>query len=146
MSLPEVEGWLIDFRTSRTIFSSGNNEWISHCVGLCEAGGLHICHCERQLFRDDPSLRDPFLDSQNCVWEPDEDVFQRCIAIAASGRVPPTLIGNDTAVFLTATAAGNNLGVISDHRSIIFSTVYDLCITYGVPIFSAAEYFALALA
>jgi hypothetical protein len=145
MPLPLVEGWLIDFRTARTIFVSGNNQWISHCVGLCEEGRLHFCHCERELFKDMPILKATFLDNQNCTWEPDEDVFQRCVPIGASPAGQNRLMGNEAAVFLTAIAASRNFGVISDHRSPVFTTVYDLCNTYGVPVLSAAEYFELAL-
>jgi hypothetical protein len=48
-------------------------------------------------------------------------------------------------LFLTATAAENNFGVISDHRSISFTTVFDLCNQFGVPVMSANEYFDEAL-
>jgi hypothetical protein len=43
---------------------------------------------------------------------------------------------------LTAMAACSDFGVISDHRSPIFSTVFDLCKHFGIPTFSADEYFA----
>jgi hypothetical protein len=141
MSLPSVAGWLIDFRTARSIFASGNNARIAHCVGLCGAGNLHICHCEEQSFRGYPPLQGPFLDGHNCVWDPDENVFERCAAIASGAGGRHLLTGNEVAVFLTAIGLSQNFGVISDHQSDAFVTVHDLCLTYGVPVFFAEQYF-----
>ena len=73
---------------------------------------------------------------------PDDDVMQRCISIAGLPLAKNRLGGNQSAVFITAIAAANKLGVISDHRSPIFTTVYDLCDHFGIPIFSANEYFS----
>lgn len=142
MTLPHVAGWVIDFRTAREIFSSGSNSRITHCVGLCNAGQMHICHCEERLFRDDLRLRAPFIDDGNCVLVPDERVAQRCIAISSNPLAARRIRGNEAAIFITALAAEKGLGVISNHRSLTFTTVFDLCSALGVPIFSANDYFA----
>jgi hypothetical protein len=70
---------------------------------------------------------------------------KRCLAISSSPVGQNRVEGNEAAVFLTAIAASKNCGVISDHRSNTFSTVYDLCQQFGVPVLSAEGYFAAAL-
>jgi hypothetical protein len=82
------------------------------------------------------------MDDQCCIHEPDDDIFQRCETIIQTPNSKRLLVGNDAALYITATALSKNYGVISDHRSPVFDTVYDLCKTYGVHIFSANEYFA----
>ena len=57
----------MDFRTAKEIFDSGSNERIDHVIKLCEAGNLHVSHCEEALFKADPRLKSPFLTRQNCV-------------------------------------------------------------------------------
>lgn len=141
MALPPVQGWMIDFRTAIAIFESGSNERIAHCVERCENHTLHICHCEEDQFKASDLLKGPFIVDQCCVHEPDDDIFKRCITISQSPNGKPRLTGNEAAVFITATALSKNYGVISNHRSTVFATVYDLCCTYGVPILSADEYF-----
>jgi hypothetical protein len=72
----------------------------------------------------------------------DQRVFRRrCATVSANPLDKQPLAGNDAAIFLTATALSKNFGVISNHRSPVFATVYDLCMIYGVPIFSADGYF-----
>jgi hypothetical protein len=141
MALPSVNGWLVDFRTARSIFLSGSNERISHCVGLCASSKLYICHCEEDAFKSLQVLREPFLDENKCIFEPDEDIFDRCIAVSAHPNGKACLIGNEAAIFITAIALAKNFGVITDHRSPPFQTAYDLCKSYGIPVFSADEYF-----
>jgi len=144
MPLPAVQGWIIDHRTAEAIFSSGSNVRINHCVDMCQAGQLHICHCEEDLFRSSPSLCGPFIIDQYCICEPDDDIVLRCGAVSANPNAANLLTGNEAALYLTAIALAKNYGVISDHRSFIFATVFDLCTTFGVHILSADEYFAAA--
>lgn len=143
MTLPILPGWLIDFRTAREIFSSGSNERISHCVGLCGSGQLQICHCEEQEFKGVSQLKSAFIDEQNCIVVPDDDILERCLGISAGRLGSNILTGNNAAVFITAIAASRGYGVISNHRSISFSTAYDLCKLYGIPVYSADKYFEL---
>ncbi|QYO77194.1 hypothetical protein [Devosia salina] len=142
MSLPEVNGWLIDYRTAHDIFSSGNNQKISHCVELCVAGTLFCCFCEKEFFNGFPPLKSSFIAEQDRVLVPDERVLQRALAIADSKVGSNRLKGNDAAVFLAATALENDYGVISDHTSIVFSTIHDIGGKYGIPVFSSQSYFA----
>jgi len=142
MALPAVEGWIIDFRTARAIFTSGSNERINHCVGMCANSQLHIPHCEEKLFKTLPILKAPFIDQQNCILEPDDDIFERCQAIDGHPVRQRLLQGNDAAIYMTAAALERNFGVISDASSHSFSTVRELCDVYGVHNFSADEYFA----
>lgn len=143
MPLPPVAGWLIDFRTAHGIFSSQSNVRITHCVERCADGSLHICHTEAERFKQTPGLAGPFMIDHYRVFEPDEDIFQRCEAIGANGCGKRVLPGKDTGIYLTAIAAANSFGVISDHRSNHFATVYDMCALWGVPVLSADDYFAL---
>jgi hypothetical protein len=142
MPLPTVTGWLIDFHTAELIFKSQSNQRIDHCVQQCSAGLLKICHHEEKLFKANPLLRQPFLADQSCVCFPDKAIMQQCANISANPICKKLLAGNASALPLTAIASSRNYGVISDHRSIIFSTVFDLCDCYGIPIMSADEYFA----
>lgn len=144
MPLPPVQGWLIDYRTASAIFASQSNVRIAHCVTLCQEGTLHICHREEARFRNDVALAAPFILDQLRVFEPDDDIYDRCPAIGTNGCGKPILQTNETAVFISAIAVARNFGVISDHRSSKFATVYDLCSVLGVPVLSADEYFALA--
>jgi hypothetical protein len=61
MTLPDVQGWVIDFRTARHIFLSGNNQRISRCIDCCASGTLVCCHCEESLFKGTPALKAAFL-------------------------------------------------------------------------------------
>jgi hypothetical protein len=142
MNLPRVAGWIIDFRTADAIFSSGSNARINHCVGLCESGQLFACHCEITHFKGVRLLKASFIDDQNCICTPDNDILGRCNGIANGGLGRKRLVGNDAAVFMTATPASMGFGVISNHRSPVFTTVFDLCNHYGIPVLSADEYFA----
>ncbi len=141
MALPPVHGWIIDYRTADAIFLSGSNIRINHCITLCQTGLLHVCHCEEGKFRASHSLKGPFISSQCCVFEPDEEILERCLDVKGNPVSDGLLTGNEAALFMTATALTKDFGVISDHRSPKFATVYDLCNTYGVPIFSADQYF-----
>jgi hypothetical protein len=145
MHFPSVSGWIIDFRTARSIFASGSNARISHCVELCGTGKLVACHCEEVQFKSDTQLKSMFLDGNNCIVVPDEDVMKRCISIAKTPLKKKRLIGSDAPIFIAAFAAANSFGVISDHRSPSFSTVYDICTHYGIPALTADEYFDGAL-
>ena len=141
MALPSVAGWVVDFRTAREIWASGSNVRIDHCVGQCVAGAFHICHCEEPSFKSLPKLRAAFLDDQNCVHVPDADIMDRCIAVSGHPKGQRVIRGNQAALFITAIAAAKNFGVISDHRSTKFATVFDLCVEFGIPVMSADDYF-----
>jgi hypothetical protein len=142
MSLPEVDGWIIDFRTVRAIFESGSNQRIDHCVQGCKTGKLFACHEDRDDIKSHPALKAVFFDDQMCICVPDADVLARACTIASSDVAAKRMKGNEAAVFIAATAASKNLGVISDHTSFIFSTVSDICISIGVPVMTADQYFA----
>lgn len=141
MTLPPVKGWIIDFRTARAIFGSGSNQRISHCVGLCKTGKLFISHTEEDFFKGDPKLKPVFLDGANCVLTPDDEVMAKCCQIAQSPIARNLVRGNNSAVFISATAAVMDFGVISDHSSVSFATVADICLKYGIPIKTADQYF-----
>lgn len=142
MSLPQVDGWVIDFRTAISIFESNSNERINHLIERCENNTLKICHCEEQVFKGAEIVKGPFIIDNNCVYEPDSSVFQRCETISVAPNGKQLLQGNESAIYITAIALEENFGVISNHRSPIFDTVYDLCASYGVPVYSADEYFS----
>jgi hypothetical protein len=141
MALPAVEGWVIDFRTAREIFASLNNERIDHCVSLCAQGRLFTCHCELDNFKKTPRLNQAFVEDQRCILVPDENVMKRCISISKTPLAKARLEGNESALFITATAAAHNFGVISNHQSIVYTTVGDLCNAHGIPFFTADQYF-----
>jgi hypothetical protein len=143
MPLPRVSGWLIDYRTASAIFSSGSNTRIDHCVNMCAQNDLQICHHEESLFKGEKALKTVFIDDQNCICVPDQDIVQQCINVANNPKSKSLVMGNQTAIYLTAIASCRDYGVISDHRSPFFTTVFDLCNHYGIPIFSADDYFAL---
>jgi hypothetical protein len=143
MSLPDVQGSMIDYRTADAIFLSQNNLRIAHCISLCQDGRLYICHHEEQLFKKNGSLKLPFIEDNSCIFEPDDDVYGKCHAMTANSHGKPRLAGNDAAIFIAATAAAKDFGVISDHQSPRFHTVHDFCTAYGVPIYTADQYFAL---
>jgi hypothetical protein len=146
MTLPIVSGWVIDFRTARAIFSSGSNERISHCVDLCNAKRLFLCHCDEPQFKEVPALKAAFLDGAKCVVVPDDDILTRCVNIAETPVADKKLlVGNDAAIFITAIAASKNYGVISDPRSALYNTVFDIGNFFGLPVLSANEYFSDAL-
>ena len=142
MALPQVAGWLIDFRTADSIFDSGSNERIDHCVNLCGTGLLFFCHEEEKLFKGAPTLKQAFIDDCDCLLFPDQATMQKCVSVQGSPICKKLFKGNRTAIILTATAACRNFGVISDHRSPIFNTVFDLRKHFGIPTYSANEYFA----
>jgi len=143
MPLPHVQGWMIDFRTAHSIFASQSNARIAHCVARCHDHSLHICHHEEQRFRDDDLLVSAFIVDQCCTYEPDDDVYARCPAVAANPNGKSVLTGNKAAIFITATALSKHFGVISNHVSPRFATVHDLCAAFGVPVLTADEYFSL---
>ena len=140
---PNVSGWLIDFQTAQSIFASGSNARIDHCIDMCISSDLHICHLEEKLFKGHATLRPPFLTDQNCICHPDHAIMQKCINVSNNPKCKKLLRSNQTAIVLTAIASCRSYGVISDHRSSYFNTVYDLCDHFGVPIFTADEYFTL---
>lgn len=87
-------------------------------------------------------LKQAFIEDQKCVLIPNDDVMKRCISISKTPLAKGRLQGNESALFITASAAANNFGVISNHQSIIHTTVGDLCNAYGIPFLSADQYFA----
>lgn len=142
MPLPPVRGWVIDYRTAREIFASRNNQRIDHCLSLCSLGSLFSCHCERDHFKQHEALKQPFIEDQKCILVPDDNVLRRCISISKTPLAKNRLEGNDAALFMTATAAAHNFGVISNHQSFMYTTVGDLCRAHGIPCFTADQYFA----
>ena len=104
---------------------------------------MFACHQEREHFKSIPALRSCFVDDNDCVCIPDDAVLDKCLAISNNPLAKKRLAGGNSSLFIVAIAAAKNFGVISDHRSIFFTTAYDLCMHYGVPVFSADEYFDL---
>jgi hypothetical protein len=143
MSLPNVSGWLIDYLTAQAIFESGSNSRINHCIGMCANRLLHICHLEEKFFKNHAILKTPFLADQSCIYHPDREIMQHSANVANNPKCEKLLQGNQAAIVQTAIASSKGLGVISDHRSPVFTTVFDLCSHFGVPVFSADEYFDL---
>jgi hypothetical protein len=131
MPLPKVSGWLIDYLTADAIFKSKSNQRITHCVGECSKGLLQICHHEEKLFKANAELRQVFLTDQNCICFPDKQIMQQCANIANNPLCKKLLAGNLSALALTAIASCRNFGVMSDHRSIYFNTVFDFAIILG---------------
>ncbi|MBR1269440.1 hypothetical protein JQ629_18160 [Bradyrhizobium sp. AUGA SZCCT0222] len=132
---------MIDFRTADSIFSSGSNARIDHCIGLCGSGELFFCHEEEKLFKGAPALKQVFIDDCDCLLFPDQAVMQKCVSVQSNPICKKLFKGNRPAIILTATAACRNFGVISDHRSPVFNTVFDLCKHFGIPTYTADEYF-----
>lgn len=145
MTLPNVSGWMIDYRTAKSIFESGSNERVSHCIDLCNCGRLFITHQEEKRFKDHPLLGPVFLEEGCCLIIPDQTVRQTALSVSAAALEKPKIEGNDSAIFITAIAASRNLGVISDHRSAAFSTVVDYCEHFHIPVYPSNLYFAEAL-
>jgi hypothetical protein len=142
MSLPPVSGWIIDFITADAIFASGSNVRINHCVDLCKSGALFFCHREEKLFKGAPPLKQAFIDDASCLLFPDHDISKKCLSVQASPICKKMFKGTkEVAIVITATAACKNFGVISDHRSPVFATVYDLCNHFSIPAYTAEEYF-----
>ncbi|WP_341990346.1 hypothetical protein [Azorhizobium sp. AG788] len=139
MTLPAVSGWIIDFRAANAIFLSGNNASVAHIVGKCQAGTIHICHCEEAQFKTAPLLKSLFSGK---IFEPDDDIYERCDHVASLSNGKKFMPGAESAIFIPATAACKNFGVICDHRSPVFATAYDICVVLGVPVYSHLEYFA----
>jgi len=134
---------MIDYRTAHSIFASQSNARIAHCVARCQNSSLYICHHEERWFREDDLLAAAFIVDQCCTYEPDDDIYDRCPAVAANPNGKSILTANQAAIFITATAVSKHLGVISDHVSPRFATVHDLCASFGVPVLTADQYFSL---
>lgn len=111
---------------------------------MCTQGHLKICHLEERLFKSEVALKDAFIDQKKCVCIPDQAIMQGCINVANNPICKRMLKseGRDVAIYLTAIAACKDMGVISDHRSPYFATVANLCDHFGIPNFSADDYFA----
>lgn len=144
MTLPAVTGWMIDHRTADAIFSSGSNVRIDHCIERCNGGTLFFCHKEEKFFKATTVLKQAFIDGSNCLLFPDNDVSSKCVSVQNSPICKQIFAGaREAAIFITATAACRNYGVITNHKSDAFKTVYDLCKHFHIPVFTADEYFAL---
>jgi hypothetical protein len=104
---------------------------------------MFACHQERENFKSVPALKSCFVDDNDCICIPDSAVLDKCLAISNSPLAKRRLAGTDSSLFVVAIAAAKNFGVISDHRSLVFTTAYDLCVHYGIPVFSADEFFSL---
>ena len=144
MTLPTVAGWIIDYRTADAIFASGSNVRIDHCIDLCNGGTLYFCHREEKLFKAIPALKQAFIDDADCLLFPDATVAKKCVSVQSSPICGKLFKGTkEEAIITAATAACKNYGVITNHRSPAFNTVYDLCKHFHIPTFTADEYFAL---
>lgn len=140
MPLPIVNGWLIDFRTARVIFTGGDNVLINACVQMCENGALKYCHCEDKDFRSDANLKPPFVDDQLCRAEPNADAMQRCAAIAGMPQIKPLLIGDKTTIFLIGVALSFQFGILSNASSPRFATVHDIGPPLGLHVLTAQQF------
>ncbi|TKV78930.1 hypothetical protein FDV58_24835 [Bradyrhizobium elkanii] len=135
----------MDYRTAIAVFESGSNVRIDHCQQMCSQGKFYICHLEERQFKSDPALRAAFLTGQNCISVPNQSIMQQCINISTNPISKRLLKGEagQIAIYLTATAACRDFGVISDHSSPYFATAADLCDHFGIPNYTADGYFAL---
>lgn len=141
MTLPRVDGWVIDFRTARTVFESGSNIRIDHFTELVGDGQLFVCHQDEKLFKAHPKLKAVFIDEQDCVCFPDQAMMNTCVNVSRHPLCKNLFQGGESAIVITALAATKNLGVISDNRSSVFTTVFDLCKHFGIHSLTADEYF-----
>lgn len=141
MSLPQVTAWLTDFRTAQAVFASKNNARIDHYITLCNTGKLFICHCELDLFKADPTLAPVFLNGHNTVIKPDNAIMSNCNSASKLPIARKLLAGNWTPLFLSATAASRNYGVICDTQPGPYTSTKDICDHYGLYIYDAMDYF-----
>lgn len=145
-SLPEVNCWVIDFRTARAIFQSGSNFQRNHLIDLCQEESIWFSYTELSLFKSHPDLKEHFMDSQDRTADLDEDAVKRCVSLKDSPAGLRLLTTDETSVVMAGFAAANNCGVISDRTSTVFTTVHQLCGAAGVPCFTSSDYFNLMAA
>ena len=143
-ALPDVDGWIIDFRTAREILDSTSNYERSHLIGLCKAKLVWLSHTEQNLFKSHADAKKHFIGDQNLIVEPDDDVVTA--AISLDGKKLPKgrklLVSDEASLMIAAAASAKGYGVISDHQSTTFATVHTICGVCGVPSLSRHEYFA----
>jgi hypothetical protein len=143
MTLPQVNGWIIDYRAAASIFDSGNNLRISHCIDACKNRTLHYCHCEHDDFKRASALS-CFVEDAGRRCTPDDDVLLQAASISGYTTTQKMLKGHaTTAIFIAAVAAAKNFGVISSHTNLVFCTVVDVCKHYGIVVLTPDQYFAL---
>jgi hypothetical protein len=141
MPLPSVPGWLIDFATAQGIFDSGVAKRLNHCAEMCRSGIFHIAYAEERLFKGHPVLSEHFLKSQNRIVYPTPAISTECVNIANNPKCKKLLPGNQSAIILTAIAASEGYGLISDATSTFYVTAYDLCDHFGFHALTSVRYF-----
>lgn len=142
MTLPPVSGWVLDFRTARAIFDSKNNANIDAIHSLVVKNKILICHREEHLFKGHSQLAQTFLDGSNCICRPDDALMKKCATVGSNPLCKKIFPQDGSTIWITAIAIKSGFGVLSDHRSISFTTSFDLCKHYGVPALTAKEFFA----
>ena len=141
MPLPDVTGWLLDFETAQNMFNSENNEHVEHCIEMCEAGTFRVAYAEETLFKNHTVLCAHFVKPQNRIVYPTPEIFAQCGNISKNPKTKTLMPGNQSAIILTAIAASEGYGLISDARSTHFCTVFDLCDHFGFHALSSEKYF-----
>ncbi|MEO9462655.1 MAG: hypothetical protein ABJ242_07965 [Marinomonas sp.] len=144
MTLPAVNGWLIDYRTAAPIYDGQNNAGIAHLTGLCQTGELFLCHTEEELFRVHQSMAAPFIKDNQCVCEPDQASYARAAEISQLPFTPPIRINDQTTIYLAAIALTNGYGVISNQSSTSFSTVVQVGAHFQFPVLNSTTFFVSA--
>lgn len=131
MVLNSKPGWLIDYATARAIFNDLNPQPSISVAGLCAAGILKYCACEKKSFVGNGLLKGPFHQDQNCAC----NLTHEIVEIA---KVLPNSIGrkkinpsDSGAKMIVACAIKNNFGIISS-KSGLFITPIDLAGIHGV--------------
>ena len=141
MPLPQVDGWLIDYRTAAAVYESASNERIDHCTGMCEGGDLCFCSLEDKFFGGHDRLQPIFIEDNDCRIIPDNDVMSRTEHIMTLPFAKPFRVGGQSIVVISAIAIARNFGIISDHTSDSFVTAADICAHYGVPVMTMDAFF-----
>jgi hypothetical protein len=140
MALPNVNGWLIDFRTARVIFAGRGNILVTTLVGLCQSGDLQYCHCEHSDFRTDPNLCGPFVEEHACRSQPSKEVMLASTAIVGGHYNKPLLKSDVLTVFLISTALTHQFGIITNIENPAFSTARDIGPPLGVHVLTSEQF------
>lgn len=140
MTLPQTQGWLLDYVTAKRVFESGDNELINTLTQMCEAQELLFCSCEDADFRKHPKLRPPFLDDNNCRVGLSGEIVGRVIAVMNGYNEKPFVPGDRSTKFIVATALECNYGIISDRSSVAFATPRDLALSLNIVTYTSDEF------
>lgn len=142
MALPDVPGWIIDYRTASAIYEAGQDDQVEHCDGKCACGELCFCSPELEYFKAHDLLVAPFVNDNDCMIVVEGEIMAHSQDIMEGQYNKALRSGGESVILLASTAIHLGFGVISDHTSTMFVTVWDICPRYGLPVMTSAEYFA----